>query len=118
MALHSPESVLALLRQQKHLPYAHFPEQRSRSVADALRAFALDAGDAIALAAADQPIYVSVLEGIVDVALADGERTLLRRGETRLMRVLDSALHLHTAGVPCSALRQARALTSCFPSSR
>ena len=114
MALHSPESILALLRQQKHLPYAHFPERRDRSVAEALRAFALEVGDEIALSSVEQPLYVSVLEGIVDALAADGARTVIRRGETRQLRVIDAALRLRTAGGALFCVASGESLDELF----
>lgn len=98
MALIRSDALFATLKAQQHLPYAHFPDRRRAALGDVLRVFDLRAGDSFALATNDQPVYISVLDGIVAVTVRDGERIDVRRGETRLLEPRDEILRASTVG--------------------
>ncbi len=98
MALIRSDALFATLRAQRHVPYTHFPDRRRAALGDVLRVFDLRAGDGFSVVTNDQPVYISVLDGIVGVAARGGERIDVRRGETRLLSPHDGILRASTTG--------------------
>jgi rhodanese-related sulfurtransferase len=98
MSLIRRDELFAQLNAQKHLPYAHIPENRQTVLTDVLRVFEMMPQDALSLMVADHPTYVSVLAGIVEVVGGECGALTLRRGETRLVAPRDATLAVSTQG--------------------
>jgi rhodanese-related sulfurtransferase len=110
MALIRSETLLDALRTQQHLPYAHFSVRRLAGLPEVLRVFELGAGDAVILATDGHPIYVSVLDGIIECRAGQGPALSIGRATTQLITSRDSQMSLHTAGGALICVAEAEAI--------